>query len=165
MKQQVYYFMLTSLLIVAGLGMHACQSKSSTEPKVAYYKNGKKMWEGQWVNGRPMGEWKTYWDNGHPWTIKNYIAHPARGSVVSGKVQRFHYETGKLHYAESYSKDGYLEGVTKSYHEDGKTLSGLYHYQQDKLQGVVKLWDKQGKLIAHKVYDAGKIKDNIPVSQ
>lgn len=117
------------------------------------------MWEGYVIDDCPVGKWKFYWDNGNIKDIRNYQLHPTDKwrSVIVGKAYAYHYINGKLHYEYSYNELGYLEGKSKSYYEDGKTLSGIYHYSFDKVDGIVMLWDKQGNLLAHKKFSEGKL--------
>ncbi|HAS44477.1 MAG TPA: hypothetical protein DCS93_28625 [Microscillaceae bacterium] len=135
--------------------LSSCQKTPVKEYNTEYYKNGQKKQEGYLINGKPTGQWKFYWKNGHLRTTKNYTRQTKLRSIATGKSFVYHYENGRLRYENFLNQEGNLEGVSKGYFKDGKTLRAIYHYKNGQSHGVTKIWDKQGKLLVHDIYEEG----------
>ncbi len=112
-----------------------------------YYNNGKKKNEITYVNGRPNGFSRFYYKSG---TVSE------EGNWVNGKWDgnyKFYYENGQLEYDWTYV-GGKREGVQKYYWDNGKTqFEGSWKDGQE--DGILKEYNKEGQLIATKVFKPG----------
>ncbi len=139
------------------LWLSSCHKTPVKEYKTEYYPNGKKKQEGYMLNKKPIGQWKFYWKNGRLQASRNYTRQTKLRSIPTGKSFAYHYENGKLRYENFLNLEGNLEGLSKGYFKDGKTLQAIYHYRNGQNHGVTKIWDKQGKLLVHDLYAMGTL--------
>ena len=72
---------------------------------------------------------------------------------LSGIVY-FHFANGQLAYEREY-KNGLLDGLSISYHENG-TKSSVGNFLKDQLHGKVAAWDQNGNLEFERNYHKGK---------
>ncbi len=110
-----------------------------------YYKTGEKREEGQYLRGRKVGEWKTYFTSGKLRSERTFIEDRKHGLEVSyhksGQAdltteydhgvktgrQTIHSTTGVL-LSERYYKEGKLHGVYTKYNKDG-TIKSSFTYR------------------------------------
>ena len=69
------------------------------------------------------------------------------------------YPNGQLKEQSNYSEEGYLDGVSKIWSEDGTLLEHLF-YEQNKKEGSQKYYDESGKLIKEEYYLNGVLQDS-----
>jgi len=72
---------------------------------------------------------------------------------LSGIVY-FHFANGQLAYEREY-KNGLLDGLSISYHENG-TKSSVGNFLKDQLHGKVAAWDQNGNLEFERNYHKGR---------
>ena len=72
---------------------------------------------------------------------------------LSGIVY-FHFANGQLAYEREY-KNGLLDGLSISYHENG-TKSSVGNFIKNQLHGKAAVWDQNGNLEAERNYHKGK---------
>ena len=66
----------------------------------------------------------------------------------------FHFANGQLAYEREY-KNGLLDGLSISYHENG-TKSSVGNFLKNQLHGKAAVWDQNGNLEAERNYHKGK---------
>ena len=66
----------------------------------------------------------------------------------------FHFANGQLAYEREY-KNGLLDGLSISYHENG-TKSSVGNFLKDQLHGKVAAWDQNGNLEFERNYHKGR---------
>jgi antitoxin component YwqK of YwqJK toxin-antitoxin module len=139
--------------------------------------NGKKMYEGNFVNNVPTGKFTYFYDNGLPWSIANFsqngkVAHTqmfnaggkliGEGKYVSEKkdsVWKFYSEEGKLLSEEGYA-NGIKVGPSKVYYANGQ-VSEEKIYKAGKLDGTVKKYFENGQLKYIGKYVADKVEGKV----
>ena len=79
-----------------------------------YYSDGTLKSEIQYVNGRPLGEFKTFHPNGQVEEQGNW-----KGRVYTGGFERY-YEDGTIAQKKVFNEKGKTEGVVEYYHSNGQ---------------------------------------------
>ncbi|SHN69585.1 toxin-antitoxin system YwqK family antitoxin [Desulfovibrio litoralis] len=105
-----------------------------------YYKNGKRMIEVPYKDGKVDGVKKVYYKNGKIWYEIPYLAGKKEG------ISRIYYENGKIS-SEALYKNGKVDGIAKSYHENGKLKQEIPFDKQGLLDGELQVYDEKGKII------------------
>src|SRR5258708_7032157 len=75
---------------------------------IFWHENGKKKTEGQTINGKKEGEWKSWFDSGNQSLVASYV-----NNEESGRYRQF-YENGKLS-TDCLKTRGKLNGSCKTY--------------------------------------------------
>ncbi|MBV7441334.1 toxin-antitoxin system YwqK family antitoxin [Weeksellaceae bacterium TAE3-ERU29] len=134
----------------------------------AFYANGQLRDEGQLnKNGKPVGEWKSYYPSGKVLMISNYENGEIKGNIKSfdenGKlIQIIHSETGLT---ESFDESGKLWcfGKQKNGKKEGKwtflsngITQKIQNYENGQLNGEYKSYNDNGKLYCKGNYENGK---------
>jgi antitoxin component YwqK of YwqJK toxin-antitoxin module len=113
----------------------------------AYHNNGKLKSEITYVSGRPNGFSKFYYKSGLPNEEGNWVNGKWDGSY------KFYYENGQISYDWKYV-NGKREGVQLYYHDNGNKLyEGGWKDGQE--NGELKEYNREGQLVAVKVFKAG----------
>lgn len=113
----------------------------------SYYPNGKKKNEITYVNGRANGLSKFYYKSGLLSEEGNWVNGKWDGSY------KFYYENGQMSYDWKYN-NGKREGEQKYFHDNGnKMYEGNWKDGQE--NGELKEYNKDGQLVAVKVFKAG----------
>jgi len=125
---------------------------------MSYYSNGKKKHQITYQKGKAIGPACFYYDNGliseeGHWHIDHW-----QGNY------KFYNTTGSLAYDWNYDNEGKRTGSQKYYHDNG-TLKYTGDWQAGKAIGTLKVFDKTGKLITERVYNDGKFKENIAITE
>ena len=143
--------------------------------KTGYWKkveNGKLVYEGRFLNDRPIGTFKYYYPDGKlksettflKGTEKVYtvIYHPNQKIASQGifinqqKDSVWNYFSDKGILLETVTlKKGIKTGVRKIYNKDNGQLIGEENYRNDTLEGAKKLWHDNGDLYLVSNYKKG----------
>ncbi len=110
---------------------------------VSFFPEGMKETEGELVNGKRDGVWKTYYRNGNVDEETTYQDGKLNGPVKS------YYKNGNL-FAEYTLRDDAFDGFYKSYQKNGNVYS-MGWYQVDQFQGDWFIYSADGKL-SHRGY-------------
>ncbi|RLD83298.1 MAG: hypothetical protein DRJ07_06910 [Bacteroidetes bacterium] len=114
-----------------------------------YYPNGVLKSEITYVNSRPNGYAKIYYKNG-----KLSEEGIWKGTKWVGKYNYYH-ENGKKAYEWSFNDKGKRSGVQKYYYESGKLrIEG--DWQEGKENGVIKEYYEEGGVKSEKLFAAGE---------
>ena len=103
---------------------------------------------GKFKNGKRVGTWKGYYDNGQISFLGNY-----EGGKRHGSWETYH-SNGHLFRHEKY-KDGKPNGEWKSYHYNG-SLRGIDNYKDGELEGNSEAYWDNGQLYHRGTYKGGK---------
>jgi antitoxin component YwqK of YwqJK toxin-antitoxin module len=103
-----------------------------------FHPNGKPFVEGQFKDGRQIGEWKYYFDNGKPNRTAKY-----KDGKPDGSWEVFRADGTLL--AKRGFKDGKRDGEWITYDDTGKKPRTEEHYVDGKQDGVVKIWYPDGQ--------------------
>ena len=140
------------------------------------YNNGKVRYRGQFVNGKEVGHFFFYKEHNQsrPYLIKNFLpnSHVAEVQFFSnsgvieseGKMIKrdrvgtwlYYAADGKSIVLEENYKKGLLDGVVKVYYKDGSLTEESY-YKNGLLHGSSKRYTDKSKLISNIPYVKGKI--------
>jgi antitoxin component YwqK of YwqJK toxin-antitoxin module len=114
-----------------------------------YYPDGKPFIEGQFKEGRQVGDWTYYFDNGQVNRKATYVDGKANGSW------EIHREDGSLAAKRGF-KDGVRDGDWVTYDATGKQPLSEEHYANGKEEGVFKIYYPNGKLKIQVSFKDGK---------
>ncbi len=117
-------------------------------PSVAYYKSGKKLFEGNMDNGKKTGQWKSYHENGKVQSEEYYENGKAIGQW------KFYFEDGNLESEENYT-EGKRTGRWIEYFKNGK-LKSEGNYYNDSKTGLWKSYHENGQLYSEGNYENDK---------
>jgi len=140
-----------------------------------YYANKRLRYQGQFEGGKEVGEFKFYsaQSSVHPISIKIFQENSKISKVkffsVKGVLESegqlneknrigkwvFYHKDGKTILSEEFYVDRLLEGVSKTYFENGK-IAEILNYKQGKLQGNIKRYSDTGVLLDDLNYENGK---------
>jgi uncharacterized protein len=130
-------------------------SPTGTYKVVAYYKNGNKARELEFVNGLSQGKFLEYYPSGKIKESANY-----KDDVLEG-VRTEYYADGKLKSEEPFS-DGEYNGTAKYYFPDGKPEKEI-NYRYGIYHGKAVYYQPGGKILKTEIYNSGiltKISNN-----
>ena len=133
--------------------------------------------EGNYVNNRKSGIWKTYYPSGVLKSEITYVNNRPNGYAKiyykNGKLSEegiwkgtkwvgkynYYYENGKKAYEWSFNDNGKRSGVQKYYYESGKIrIEG--DWQDGKENGVIKEYYEKGGVKSEKLFAAGSFNAN-----
>ncbi len=117
---------------------------SGTFKAIAFFKNGNKSREFEFVKGNYTGKSMVYFANGKPQESRTYKDDEMDGSLIT------YYADGKVKEDEPYV-NGVLNGVTKEYAPDGKLVKEMT-YVMGQLHGPAHYYNATGKLIKTRLY-------------
>lgn len=168
---------ITLFFILFSFFSIAQNDSSKTNPNghnIFYYPNGKISSEGNFVNGKPEGIWKSYYESGKvksegarknnqpdgPWKFYNsegiltgeYIYVDGK---KSGKQIQY-YNTGKIK-SEENLKDGVRDGLYKEYGENG-TIAKQVPYLNGVENGIAKEFAEDGRIVTISTFKDGYLK-------
>jgi antitoxin component YwqK of YwqJK toxin-antitoxin module len=140
--------------------------------KIFYFASGNKSSEGNLLNGKPEGIWKSYYESGQLKSIgkrtnhqldSTWIFYDIDGNISSsisykkGKKdgEKLSFEGGRLILEEHFSND-IKTGVERAFHANG-VLRRIAQYENAKLHGMVYEYDSTGVLKELKTYENGVI--------
>ncbi|WP_290697692.1 toxin-antitoxin system YwqK family antitoxin [Lacinutrix sp.] len=104
-----------------------------------HYDNGQLSVTGQFKNGKRIGEWKAFYENG---VLKEILHHDENEKVVGEK--KTYYENGVLKFRANY-ENNFLIGNGKYFHKNGQ-LSEIGPYEHGKPTGIWKFYFENGNL-------------------
>jgi antitoxin component YwqK of YwqJK toxin-antitoxin module len=114
-----------------------------------YYPSGKPFIEGQFKEGRQVGDWTYYFENGQVNRKATFTDGKTNGSW------EIHREDGTLSAKRGF-KDGVRDGDWITYDSTGKQPLSEEHYANGKEDGVWKVWYPNGKLKQQATFKNGK---------
>jgi antitoxin component YwqK of YwqJK toxin-antitoxin module len=134
----------------------------------SYFPNGKELSIGKYKDDMKVGEWNDYFSNGKLKDIRTYklfrIKRKFNDNILSDHVVM----ESKLHgHSESYSeadkkltesgsyKNGEKDGEWIAYHPGGRTPAVISHYKEGKLDGVMNILSRRGKVMQTIEYKDG----------
>jgi antitoxin component YwqK of YwqJK toxin-antitoxin module len=151
--------------------------------KIFYYPSGEKSSEGQMINGKPEGYWKSYYKNANLQSEGN-----RKDGLLDGEW-KFYTESGVISKSITYyenKKNGYYliydstgtvvllenyyindsqDSIQKEYYDNG-CLKLVVMMKAGKKTGIEKVYAKEGgRLIAENTYDAGFLKSTKELNQ
>lgn len=133
--------------------------------------------EGEYLNNRKNGIWKTYYPNGVLKSEITYVNNRPNGYAKiyyeNGKLSEegiwkgtkwvgsynYYYENGKKAYEWSFNDKGKRSGVQKYYYESGKLrIEG--DWKEGKENGVIKEYYEEGGVKSEKLFASGEFNVN-----
>jgi antitoxin component YwqK of YwqJK toxin-antitoxin module len=140
------------------------------------YNNGKVRYRGQFINGKEVGHFFFYKEHSQskPYLIKNFEATSniadvqffsnygiveSEGKMIKkNRVGTWYYyaSNGKTIILEETYKNGLLDGVVKIFYKDG-ILTEESYYKSGKRHGSSKRYTSEGKMISNIPYFKGKV--------
>ena len=131
--------------VVLLIGAMACTESNNTEEKdlseVRGYVKDKK-------------ELKRYHANQTDQKKDGILVRDSSSNEPLSGIVYFHFANGQLAYEREY-KNGLLDGLSISYHENG-TKSSVGNFLKDQLHGKVAAWDQNGNLEFERNYHKGR---------
>ena len=132
---------------------------------ISYYKNGKKLLEGNYNNNIKTGDWLRYYDSGELYSRANYN----NLSSDSTLYIEYYYKNGQMSSNENIinGKENYLHGKYVSYYDSGEIRKegsyinnikdGLWqeYYKSGKILSKINFVDQNG--IYYSYYESGEI--------
>jgi len=146
-----------TIRVACGVKYYSDGSTVKHGPYTEWHPNGTKFKEGQYEDGKMIGEWTFYFDDGKKAKSGSYKANEACG------VWTYWRPDGSKHREESY-RDGNRHGPWTVWHANGQKAIEE-HYVDDKLDGKRIAWDKDGKKTAELVYRKGVLVERIAVTK
>jgi antitoxin component YwqK of YwqJK toxin-antitoxin module len=145
---------------------------STTKKALMKDQNGRLIEEGYVINGKKTGAWFTFYQDGRIMAVRNYVDDKVEGYYITldqlGRVvlqveyrdnyadgYSVLYKNGSRKIKETPYKHGKREGIEREYYE----LRGLQKestYKADSLDGPMKFYNEDGKVIAEYQYSNGK---------
>ena len=167
MKYMFLLFFSTSVMILAqkpcgyknGLQEGSCkefydngQVKNTVEwekgkldgDAVFYYDNGKIQSKGEYKKGFKVKEW-SYFDKNGVLTSKEAFRNGEKNIYDNSLTATFYSPTGKITEISNY-KFNKLQGESKTFHEDGKSVKDIGQYDNGLATGKWKVFYPSGKL-------------------
>lgn len=134
----------------------------------SFYTNGKPLVEGEYKNGMKVGEWRDYFENGRVKQIDTYKVIKKKTSfndqimskmvvyesILDGPSQSFSGKDFKLTEQGAY-KDGEKDGEWIAFHPGGRMPAVVSNYKHGKLEGTMKTFTRNGKLLQEIEYKNG----------
>jgi hypothetical protein len=117
----------------------------SYELRIGYYECGQLNYERCFKNGKPIGTWKSWFQNGYS---KEDIPHDLNG--MKNGIYRIWHENGNL-FTEMMFVNDILNGINRRWYENGN-LQFEGDYENGKQKGLTKIWDEEGKIISELFY-------------
>lgn len=137
-----------SLIFFIFLYLNSLFAQDDTTKQVYYFPGGQKSSEGLMYQGKPLGYWKAYYENG------NIKSEGNRKNFDLDGVWKFYNEKGDLIRSISY-KNGLKDGFTRIY-DDSSNLLREEHYEQDVLNGKSREYYKGDSVVNWVIpYDQG----------
>lgn len=144
-----------------------------SEYKLAKYKNPEKKITdvGHILNGKKIGAWFTFYEDGRVLSVRNYIDDKIEGYFISmdpiGRVvQQIEYKNnyadgvatlyeGRRKVSETTYKQGKKDGIMREF-GDANILQKESSYKADSLDGPMKFYNDEAKVTAEFEYKNGK---------
>ncbi len=153
MSKKIIYVGALWLMAMLSAGTSFSQNYNVTDAKGfkqgKWQKKGEKgniVYEGNFMDNRPVGEFKYYYEEGMLESVVNYLDNANTKAVM-------YHKTGKK-LAEGSYKNKKKDGLWKYYNKDGSLLSEEY-YAMGVAKGVWKKYFENGKLYEECVYVNG----------
>lgn len=112
------------------------------------YADGKIKKQRSIYQGMLHGTYRSFYENGKPWEIRNY-----KNNLSTGKHYGFWAETGNPHFEYNYYEEK-MEGLQKKWYKSGKPFLSL-NYINDHEDGLQQGWRENGKLYLNYVAKDG----------
>ncbi len=109
-----------------------------------YYPNGQIEKQGKYESDMKQGEWKDFYDNGQVEDVYSYVNGELDGKYTS------YFKSGNIEIEATYDEDEF-EGSYKRYFENGK-LRFEYNYKEGMLHGECRYYVPSGDLIMIRYY-------------
>ncbi len=143
-KYKHIYFFLPVLM--SFLNMSAQNLSDSTDYKKFYHTNGKLASEGFFINGKPEGYWKTYYET------EVLKSEGNRKNFQLDSIWKFYDENGKLISEISYQND--LKNGLKKTYTDKEILEE--NYENDIKSGLTRYYFPDGKIKKTVLFEKGR---------
>ncbi|NNE54629.1 MAG: hypothetical protein HKN32_01320 [Flavobacteriales bacterium] len=142
----------------------------------AGYQPNSTVEEGEYLNNKKQGLWKSYWPNGTLKSEINYEMNRPRGAYAiyyrNGQMEeqglwergknigQFHrwYDNGQPHQEFHFSDSGKRNGIQKYYHDNGQ-LELEVNIINGKESGAMKRYDERGKIKQEMTLENGTLVD------
>lgn len=167
------YFLLISALMTFSLVWSLNQIDKKGRKQGDWekkYDNGVVEYQGKFVDGNPVGEFKRYYKSGKIHSVQRYesadrvqvVFFEEDGKTISvmgtylnkkKEAEWSYYNNGKLSLLEVYN-DGRKNGTSKSYSKDGKLIEEI-PYVRDTIDGMKKCYLPDGKRYSETSYKKG----------
>ncbi len=154
--------------------LHLAFNLSAQRPvlKERFYPNGQKMYEGYFINDKPVGKLTRYHENGKIRAIQNFLSNDsvqvelfagdgspvAKGLYIGNKkegVWEYFAKTSKLLMIEHY-KGGLKQGQALVFADNGEIIDKM-NYKNDLLEGERIQYYPSGYMLAKYHYKEGKL--------
>jgi antitoxin component YwqK of YwqJK toxin-antitoxin module len=119
------------------------------EVRTGFSSNGSVKYEKLFLNDKPWGTWKFYFEDGK---IQEEVNYDDQG-LMDG-VWKVWYPNGTL-FIESYFKNGERNGMTREWYDNGK-IQHESNYENGEIKGVARNWSEKGTLLSEKFYNGIK---------
>ena len=113
-----------------------------------FYSNGIMKKQFSIYQGMLYGIYKSYFEDGKPWEIRNY-----KNNLSTGKHYGFWAESGNRKFEYNYYEEK-MEGLQKKWYKSGKPYLFL-NYSNDREDGLQQGWRENGKLYLNYVAKDG----------
>ena len=131
--------------VVLLIGAMACTESNNTEEKDPSEVRG---------DVKDKKELKRYHANQTDQKKDGILVRDSSSNEPLSGIVYFHFANGQLAYEREY-KNGLLDGLSISYHENG-TKSSVGNFLKNQLHGKAAVWDQNGNLEAERNYHKGK---------
>ncbi|OCA78205.1 hypothetical protein BBH99_09420 [Chryseobacterium contaminans] len=179
-----YIFLLFFSFSIMGLAQKPCGYKDGLQEGTCkqFYDNGQLKYVVEWKKGKQDGDATFYYDNGKveskgefkkDYKVKEWLYYDKNGVLTSKEVFRngekniydnsltatFYSPAGKVTEISNYKFDK-LQGETKTFHEDGKSVKQWGQYDNGIATGKWKVFYPSGKLQRETEFVNGKWNGN-----
>lgn len=118
----------------------------------SFYPNGNLKEEYSFSNNKPIGEFKTYFDNGQVYQSGNYIITKSKKDGLSG-IYKEYYANGQIAKEENYNNNGELNGKQKEHDPDG-ALIYEGNFKNGKKDGIFRYY-RNGEIVKEEEFKNG----------
>jgi len=115
------------------------------EIRTGFNLNGTVKYEKSFLNDKPCGTWKFYFEDGK---IQEEVSYDEQG-LMTGVWKLWH--PNNVLFTESSFKDGERHGMTREWYENGK-IQHEANYENGEIKGIARNWSEKGTLLSEKFY-------------
>jgi antitoxin component YwqK of YwqJK toxin-antitoxin module len=115
------------------------------EVRTGFNSNGSVKYEKLFLNDKPYGTWKFYFEDGK---IQEEVTYDEHG-LMCGVWKLWH--PNNVLSIESYFKNGERHGITREWHESGNVQYEA-NYEKGEIKGIARTWSEKGTLLSEKFY-------------
>lgn len=117
----------------------------SLEIRTGVFPSGYIEYEKLFMDDKPYGTWKYYFDNNR---LKEEFNYDNKG-LLTGVYRKWY--PNKILFSESTFKDDLYHGITREWYENGN-ISYEANYEEGEIKGTVRRWSEKGTLLSEKFY-------------